>query len=106
MKLASMYGLVGLIAAMTFIFRYLPFAFNKFIDQNQTIQSIRKFLPASIMLLLILYTLKDVSLKTAPHGLYELSAILIVMFVHHQWRNALLSIGAGTAFYVLSSNYF
>lgn len=96
MDISKAYLVVLVVAFLTFCFRYLPFAFYKYLQNNLSLEFIRTYLPASIMLLLTLYTLKDISFKNSPFGLPEIIASIIVVVVHLKWRNALLSILLGT----------
>ena len=101
MDLPKAYGLIVAIAAVTFLFRSLPFAFFKYLEKSRAIRFIQLYLPASIMLLLVLYTLKDVSFESPNYGLIELTSVLLVVIAHLLWRNALISIAIGTGFFVL-----
>ena len=58
-------------------------------------------LPAGIMVILAVYTLRAVSLAEAPHGVPEAVAIAATVALHLWRRNAVLSILGGTALYVL-----
>ena len=50
--------------------------------------------------LLVVYCLKNVTWRAAPHGIPELLAILAVVLLH-RWRgNVLISIAGGTALYM------
>lgn len=86
---------------MTFLFRFLPFACTRYIEGNETLHFIQLFLPASIMFLLTVYTLKEPLLASPNYGLTELVGVATVVLLHLIWRNALLSIAGGTAIYIL-----
>ena len=60
-----------------------------------------KVLPAAMMGLLVVYSLKGVSLVSPPHGIPEFLAILVIVLLHRWKHNTLLSIAAGTAVYIL-----
>ena len=60
-----------------------------------------KVLPAAMMGLLVVYSLKGVSLVSPPHGIPEFLAILVIVLLHRWKYNTLLSIAAGTAVYML-----
>ena len=51
--------------------------------------------------MLVVYCLKDVSLLSGTHGMPEGIAIVITAFLHLKFRQMLLSIGGGTAVYML-----
>ena len=50
--------------------------------------------------MLVVYCLKDVPLRASPHGFPEALAILATVLLHLWRRHFLLSIAAGTAFYM------
>ena len=58
-------------------------------------------LPYAVMGMLLIYCLKDVSIVSAPHGIPELIACVIVVLLHIWKRNSLLSIGCGTISYMI-----
>ncbi len=93
-----------IVAAMvvgTMITRFLPFIL--FPAGKQTpkfVDFLGKTLPFATMGLLVVYCLKGVSITAAPHGLPELLAILLIVILHRMKGNSLLSIGAGTVFYM------
>ena len=101
MDISKAYQIIFEIACVTFSFRLLPFVFYKFLKNFKTLEFIQLYLPASIMLLLTIYTLKDVSIQSPGHGFIELISSLIVIAIHSKWRNALFSIASGTSFFVL-----
>ena len=51
--------------------------------------------------MLVVYCFKNVSLLSAPYGLPELIAAIFVVAVHKWKHSLLLSIGGGTALYML-----
>ena len=53
------------------------------------------------MLILVVYTLKDINITIYPYGLKEAIAILLVAFLHVKYRNALISIILGTGCYII-----
>lgn len=57
-------------------------------------------LPHAAMAMLLVYCLKDVAFLDSPHGLPEAVAILFTGGLHWWRRNALLSMGLGTALYM------
>jgi len=64
------------------------------------LSTIEKNLPPMILLLLVIYCLKDVQWFTAPYGIPELFTIGVVAGLHFWKRNAMLSIFAGTGLYM------
>jgi branched-subunit amino acid transport protein AzlD len=62
-------------------------------------------LPYAVMGFLVIFCLKGVSIISSPYGLPELIAILCILVVHLWRSNVLLSIGGGTAIYMLLVQY-
>ncbi len=96
--------LIGFILAMagaTVLTRFLPFWLpGKWLD-NSFVRTLKEGLPAVILLLLVVYSLKDTPVTAAPWGLPEALALGLVVALHLWKRNALLSIGVGTALYMV-----
>lgn len=93
--------ILALVAA-TLLTRFLPFIlFPAGKATPKYIQYLGKTLPYTTIGLLVVYCLKDVNMKAAPYGAAELIAILGIVILHYWKRNSLLSIGVGTALYML-----
>lgn len=93
---------IFLVAVGTFLTRLVPFLlFPDGKPLPKVVEDLGKLLPPAMMGLLVMYCLKDVSLFSAPHGLPEGIAILITTVLHLWKRNALVSIAAGTASYMV-----
>lgn len=90
------------VAAGTMITRFTPFLlFPETKEPPEMIGYLGKVLPPAMMGLLVVYCLKGVSIIDAPHGIPELIAIAGIIVLHKWKRNVLLSIGGGTAIYML-----
>nr|MBQ8244697.1 branched-chain amino acid transporter permease [Oscillospiraceae bacterium] len=93
---------VAVVALVTAGLRFLPFLIFR---ENRTtpplITYLGQVLPYSIMGMLVIYCLKDVSLVRAPFGIPEAIGCAFVALLHIWKRNTLLSIGAGTVCYML-----
>ncbi|ADV45947.1 branched-chain amino acid transporter permease [Nitratifractor salsuginis] len=79
-------------APFLFFSRHRPPRLVIFIEQN---------FPPVILTILILYTLSGVDLTQAPYGIRELLGIAVTVLLHWRWRNYLVSIFGGTAFYMV-----
>lgn len=90
--------------AVTFALRALPFAALRPLRGSALITFLSRHMPAGIMVILAVYTLRAVSLRDAPHGLPEAVALAVTVVVHLLRRNAVASIIAGTATYVVLIN--
>ncbi len=92
--------LIGAMALVTMILRFLPFvAFRREIPPY--ISYLGEVLPPAIIGMLVVYCLKDVSILSAPFGLPELAAALVVILAQWKSRNSLVSILSGTAAYMI-----
>lgn len=93
---------IAVVALVTAGLRFLPFLI---FGENRTtpplITYLGQVLPYSIMGMLVIYCLKDVSLTAAPFGISEAIGCAVVALLHIWKRNTLLSIGAGTVCYML-----
>ena len=94
-------GVIAVASIVTMLIRAFPFAvFGGDKKRPAMIDYLADVLPYAIMGMLVVYCLKNVSLVTAPHGLSELIACVLVVLLHLWKRNTLLSIIAGTAAYM------
>ena len=89
----------ALVTAMT---RFLPFfIFGEKRKTPDFILRMGKILPLAFMGMLVVYCLKDVQILRYPYGIPELLGCTAVTLLHIWKRNSLLSIGGGTAVYML-----
>ena len=91
---------IAVMTAATFLTRVLPFLVFRGGAEHPLMLFIGRTLPPAIMLLLVIYCLKEVNFRQAPHGAPELLGLAAVVCLHLLWRNALVSIGGGTALYM------
>ena len=88
-------------AACPCLERFLPFLIFRGRSVPKVIEYLGRVLPMAIMATLVIYCIKGISL-TAMSGWVPYLAGIAVTAVLHWWRkNALLSIVAGTAVYML-----
>ena len=93
---------VGMVVLGTMVTRFLPFIlFPGDKPAPKYIQYLGKVLPAAVVGLLVIYSLKDVSILGGSHGIPELIAIAVVVVLHLWKRQMLLSIAAGTVCYMM-----
>lgn len=93
---------IGMVVLGTALTRYLPFLlFPAGKPTPKYIQYLGKVLPGAVFGLLVVYSLRNVSLLSESHGIPELLAILAVVLLHLWKRQMLLSIAGGTIFYML-----
>ncbi len=95
-------AMIAVIALVTAALRFLPFfIFGENRKTPPFITYLGQVLPYSIMSMLVVYCLKDITLTSAPFGIPELLSCAVVALLHIWKRNTLLSIGAGTVCYML-----
>mgnify|MGYP000928649065 CR=1 FL=1 len=92
----------GIIAFTTLLIRVLPFAlFPEHKKTPKYIEYLGVVLPFTIIGMLVIYCLKDVTLTTHPYGIPEFIGVLSTVILHLWKNNTLLSIGSGTIIYML-----
>ncbi len=75
-----------------FFIKHSPPKFVLFIENN---------FPPIIMTILIIYSLSSIDFKVAPYGAKEILAVMVTAILHFKFGNYLVSIFAGTIFYML-----
>jgi len=92
--------LIAVVALVTMGIRFLPFVvFRK--KPPKLVLYMGKVLPFAIMGMLVVYTLKHVSIVEGNHGIPELIGVFLVVFLHKWKHNTLLSIVGGTIIYMV-----
>ena len=96
-------AMIVLVASLVTIgLRFLPFLI--FSGKQKTpayISYLGTVLPFSIMGMLVIYCLRNISFSAFPFGIPELLGCAVVAALHLWKRNTLLSIAGGTVFYML-----
>ena len=93
---------IGMVVLGTAVTRFLPFlVFPAGKPTPKYVQYLGKVPPAAVFGLLVIYSLKDVSILSGSHGIPELIAIIVVVVLHVWKRQMLLSIAGGTVCYML-----
>ncbi|GGX74431.1 branched-chain amino acid transporter permease [Streptomyces hiroshimensis] len=87
-------------AAVTWGLRALPFAALTPLRASSIVQYLSTRMPAGVMVILLVYCLRDLSL-TQTRTLAPLIALAVTVGLHLWRRNALLSILGGTAAHVI-----
>lgn len=92
---------IAMVVLGTMITRFLPFLiFPGGRGTPAFIQYLGKVLPSAVFGLLVIYSLKDVSLLSGSHGIPEAISILAVLLLHFWKRQMLFSIAGGTICYM------
>ena len=93
---------ISIVSLVTILLRFLPFIiFNKNSKVPKIIIYLGKVLPYSIMAMLVVYCMKEISFISFPHGLPEIISGIIVIVLHWWKKNTLFSIISGTIVYML-----
>lgn len=95
---------LAVIMGVTFALRAVPFAVIAPLRSSALVHYLGAHMPVGIMLILAVYTLRNVSL--APASLVPAGVALAVTIGLHLWRShALLSIVGGTAAFMVLQNW-
>lgn len=99
-------ALIFVVAACTLFTRAFPFVV---LGGKREVPPIVKYLgnvlPPAIMVILVVYCLKNVNFMTGSRGVPEIVAVGVVVLLHLWRRNTLLSIGVGTVLYMIMVQY-
>jgi branched-subunit amino acid transport protein AzlD len=93
---------LAVVALVTILTRSLPFLFfggKK--ELPETVSYLGTVLPAAIMIILVVFCLRNTGLTTYPFGLPELLSVALVIVVHRIGKNVFLSIITGTGLYMV-----
>ncbi|PHO13860.1 branched-chain amino acid ABC transporter [Malaciobacter marinus] len=101
----EIYLAIAVMALVNYFTRVFPFIFFIRKDPPSSIIFIERFFPAIIMVILIVYTLKDIEFAVYPYGLKEVSSVIFTAFLHLSIKNYLISIFGGTIFYMALVQY-
>ncbi len=95
-------ALVAVIAAVTILLRFLPFAvFGGGRPTPRYVVYLGRVLPCAIMAMLVVYCLRNADPLGPTHALPELLAGAAVVGLQLWRKNTLLSIAAGTVLYMV-----
>jgi len=87
---------IAVMAAATLATRALPFLMLGRFMERPRVRYLGRYLPPAVMLLLVVYAVRDVTPWQPPYGAYQFTGIAVTALAHWQWRNALISISCGT----------
>jgi branched-subunit amino acid transport protein AzlD len=96
----------GLVSLGTVLTRALPFLlFPEKKEIPKYIKYLADVLPYTIIGMLVVYCLKDISFLKAPHAIPEAISIAAIFGLHIWKKNTLLSIGGGALLYMILVQY-
>ena len=94
--------IIAMIALGVQISRWLPFlAFSGEKELPKFIKYLGRVLPPALMGLIVVYCFKGTEILTGNHGIPELIASVVVILTYKWKENLLISVGGGTAIYML-----
>lgn len=94
--------IIAVSAAVTMGLRFLPFLiFGGDRPTPRYIVYLGRVLPYAIMGMLVVFCLKNITFVSAPFGIPEIAACVLVAALHIWKRNTLLSIIGGTFCYMM-----
>ncbi|MDD4461980.1 MAG: branched-chain amino acid transporter AzlD [Clostridia bacterium] len=93
---------IGVITGLTFLTRVLPFwLFRRQDRPSILLTDLNKLLPPAVIAVLVVFCLKSIGIHDLHGSLNQLVCVGLVIGLHIWKRNNLLSIGLGTAVYML-----
>ncbi len=92
---------IAVAAIATFLTRAIPFLIFGSRPLPQMVQYLGDALPPAIMVILVLYFLKDTQFTVAPYGLTEILACIFVIGIHAWRKNMYISVVTGTIVYMV-----
>ena len=102
MSITEQIIMIAMVVLGTMATRFLPFiVFPHGKETPKYVQYLGKALPGAVFSLLVVYSLKSVSLIAYPHGIPEFIALAFVVVLHLWKRQMLLSIAGGTVLYMV-----
>ena len=102
MTLTQQLVTVGMVVLGTVLTRFIPFiAFPQGKPIPKYVTYLGKVLPAAAFGLLVIYSLKDVSVFSGSHGVPEIISTAAVVGLHLWKKQMLISIAGGTLCYML-----
>ncbi len=102
----EIYIAIAIMTGVNFLTRVFPFIFFAKRDLPKSLNFIEIFFPATIMTILVFYTLKDIEFSSYPYGFKEVIGIIFTAVLHLSLKNYLVSIFVGTIFYMGLVQYF
>lgn len=95
-------GTLMVVAVITALIRALPYlVFGRMKKIPKTIHYLGNVLPGSIMVILVLYCLRNTEFISYPFGLPEIIAVVIVILSQWVKKNTFFSVLLGTLCYMI-----
>ena len=94
-------GCIAVAALATWLTRALPFLIFGNRELPRTVKYLSSALPPAIMVILVIYCLRNIDFASAAHGIPELASVALVALLQFWRKNMYLSILAGTVCYMV-----
>lgn len=97
---------IAVVILGTMVTRFLPFMLfpaNK--ETPPLVSFLGRMLPTAVMGMLVVFSLKDTPVFSGSHGVPEALAVALTIVLQATVRNLLLTIAAGTIFYMYLVQY-
>ncbi|MDO4920582.1 MAG: AzlD domain-containing protein [Phascolarctobacterium sp.] len=97
---------IAVVVAGTMLTRFIPFLlFPADKPTPPLVAFLGKVLPAAVMGMLVVYSLKDIDFTAPAHGLPETVAVALTVLLQLTLKNLLATIAVGTIAYMLLVQY-
>ena len=100
-----LFAAVAVSAAVTWALRALPFTALAPLRASRTVRYLSTRMPAGVMVILLVYCLRDTPLAHPGEAIAPLAALAVTFGLHLWRRNALLSILGGTTVSVVLATF-
>lgn len=94
-------AIIAVTTAITFSLRAAPFVFLSKVRDSETLAYLGAAMPAGVMLILVIFTLQDVTFASADSWMSPAAGVLTTLGVHLAFRKVLASLLAGTGMFAL-----
>ncbi|GMO62584.1 MAG: hypothetical protein Ta2A_09330 [Treponemataceae bacterium] len=84
-----------------FVLRALPFLLFSKREPPRAVRYVAKYIPPFVLAVLLVYCLRGIDIQRFPFGLPEAAALAVAVALHLWKRNAMISVFAATALYML-----
>lgn len=95
------YAAIAICCIVTVLIRSFPFLIFGHGKLPRTVEYLGKVLPGAIMVILIIYCLKSVSVTAWPFGIPEFACVLLCAFLQYRLKNSIPSIAISTVIYMI-----
>lgn len=94
--------IIAIVAMVTWLTRAIPYIlFGGQKELPETVEYLGNVLPASIMIILVIYCLRNINLTAFPFGLAELISVAVVILAQLVKEDSIFSMILGTICYMV-----